>query len=62
MHLMIHRVERIELSSVYPENGNSKTLRIVHKGGELELTVYGDTDALDALPRSEDFREFKAAE
>ena len=57
----IHGVTRIELSAAYPANGNSRTLRIVSTAWEghevaFELTVYGNTYALDAIPRAKDFR------
>lgn len=58
MQLSIHNVERIELARTYPSNGNSRTLRIVHRDGhEFEITVYGKTDTLDALPKSAGYVE-----
>ncbi len=51
----IHNVDRIELSSSYPSNSNSRTLRIVSGTHEFEITVYGKTDALDALAKANDF-------
>jgi hypothetical protein len=56
MNLSIHFVAKVELCFAYPGNGNSRTIRITDRNGEQEITLYGNTDALDALPRSEDFR------
>lgn len=56
----IFQVTKIELASTFIENGNSRSIRITSKtldGNEqiLDLTVYGDTEAADALPKSADF-------
>lgn len=61
MQTTIHNVTKIELIRAFVENNNSRTIRIVAKGYddaevEFELVMYGKTDALDALPKSEDFR------
>ena len=63
MSIGIHDVLKIELCSANPSNSNSRTLRIVthdFKGNEhkTEITVYGSTKALDALPRARDFHAF----
>jgi len=54
--MSIHRVTKVELCKSYASNGNSRTIRITDEGGEQEITLYGNTDALDALPKSDDFR------
>lgn len=51
----VHHVSRVELCSAYPGNGNARTIRIVHGDQCTEITVFGDTDALDALPKAHDF-------
>ncbi len=61
MDIHIHNVTRIELSVAFPSNGNCRTFRIVsegHDGNEIatDITVYGQTDVLDQLPRATDFR------
>lgn len=61
MDIGIHNVTRIELARSYPANSNSRMIRIVSvdwNGHETktEITVYGDTDALDALPKAKDYR------
>lgn len=53
--ITMHEVRKIEVVSAYPENGNSRKLRITSDNGEVELTLFGDTNALDLLPRSSDF-------
>lgn len=60
-HLSIHRVTSVELDSTYPENSGSRTIKIVAQGGiEFELTLYGATDALELLPKSDNFhRHYK---
>lgn len=63
MSIGIHDVIKIELSMANPANSNSRTIRITthdFKGNEFrtEITVYGATKALDALPRSIDFHKF----
>ena len=62
-YIGIHDVIKIELCAAHPSNSNSRTLRIVthdFKGNEhkTEITVYGKTDAFDALPRAIDFHKF----
>ncbi|PWL17424.1 hypothetical protein DKP76_11640 [Falsochrobactrum shanghaiense] len=55
--MSFHRVAKVELVTSYVDNGNSRTIRITNnKGEETEITLYGNTDALDALPKSDDFR------
>ena len=60
--ISIHDVKAIELVSAFPANSNSRTIRITANqyGAEvaLELTVYGDTDALDLLPRAAGFQTY----
>lgn len=60
MELIQHNVTKVELSRTYVENSGSRTIRITANdltGNEMvqEITLYGDTEALDALPRSSDF-------
>ena len=53
----VHEVTRIELSNAFPSNGNSRTLRIEVRGGSsFELTVFGKTEALDAVEKASNFR------
>lgn len=66
--LGIHNVTKIELSSAFPDNGNSRVIRITFSdlfGGEeqiAEICVYAAhktksaTEALGSLPHSSDFR------
>lgn len=60
--LSIHKVEKIELLRAYPMNGNSRTIRItaeqtpLNEAVAFELTLYGETDALDSLPKADDYR------
>lgn len=61
-YLGIHDVDLIELVSSNPINGNSKTFRIISRdysgnAYSTEITVYGFTKALDALPKAHDYRE-----
>lgn len=63
MNLSLHGVMSIELVKSFPKNGNSRTIRIKHQvsghrdlTSELEIVVYGATEAFDLLPRSDDFR------
>lgn len=53
--ITMHEVRKIEVVSAYPENGNSRELRISSDYGTMAITLYGDTDVLDLLPRSSDF-------
>lgn len=62
-YIGIHDVLKIELSAIHLTNSSSRTLRIVthdFKGNEqkTEITFYGATKALDALPRAIDFHKF----
>ncbi|KQT52181.1 MULTISPECIES: hypothetical protein [unclassified Aureimonas] len=54
--LMIHGVTAVELTSAMPDNGNSRTLTISTADGELSITLFGSTDALEGLPRAARFR------
>lgn len=61
MDIGIHNVTRVELSASFPSNGNSKTLRITSvnwkdEESTVEITLYGDTSALNGFPLSSDFR------
>lgn len=57
MMIMIHRVVSIEMIDHYPENCNQRTVRIRTRGGEThEMVLFGDTGALDSLPKSNEFR------
>ncbi|NKC03319.1 hypothetical protein [Brucella haematophila] len=53
--LTIHHIRKIEVVSAFPDNFNSRVVRITSDNGEIELTLFGDTNALDLLPRSSDF-------
>lgn len=54
--MQFHFVEKIELVRSYVDNGNSRTIRITsNKGEKTEVVFYGETDALDALPKSDDY-------
>lgn len=60
MQLSIHDVTKIEIVKSFPGNGNSRTIKISYANpilgdGELELTVYGATEAFDTLPKAEEF-------
>lgn len=60
--ISFHHVDKIELSTVFASNGNCRTVRIMthnHLGQEYEteLTFYGNTAALDALPKADDFSD-----
>jgi hypothetical protein len=55
----IHNVERIELARSFDSNTGSRTIRITNdKCVAVEITVFGKTSVLDALPKSEDFRNY----
>ena len=61
MNISIHRVVRIELSRTFLDNDNQRTVRIVYTkydGTEFssEITVFGETESLDALPKADDFK------
>ena len=61
MDINIHYVTKIELLRVFPGNGNCRSIRITtqnHRDEEAyhEITVYGETDVLDALPKADDFK------
>lgn len=52
----IHQVAAIELAARHVDNGNSRTLLITLENGDcMELTFFGETDALEHLPKSEVF-------
>lgn len=58
MEMSFFGIAKIELVKVFADNCNSRTIRITSvKGEEVEIALYGETDALDTLPRSDDFRE-----
>ena len=64
--IFIHGVKRIELATAFPSNGSCRTVRIVgedcHGNAYTnEITVYGQTEDLDALPRAKDFRLYDEA-
>lgn len=58
MQIYIHEVDSVELAVEYLSNGNSRTLRIMHGGGELELLMYGKTESVALLPRAADFKNY----
>lgn len=54
----IHSVAKIELSHEYASNGGCRTIRISTMNGDyIELTLFGKTDAVAGLPKSDDYRE-----
>ena len=56
MMIAIHRVTSIEMIDHFPENSNQRTVRVRTRNGEMhELIFYGETGALDSLPKSNDF-------
>ena len=60
MNISIHNVRSIELCDEFPENSNSRTIRIVSGGhpgvkSVLCIVLYGNTDAVSGLPKSTDF-------
>ena len=67
MQMNIHNVTKIELVTTFVENAGSRTLRITAEDYDgnpvkFEVTVYGETGALDALPRSDDFTAYDKAD
>ncbi len=55
----IHDVVSIELVMSNINNSNSRTVRVETKDGQwFDLSFFGQTDALEALPKSETFRRF----
>lgn len=56
MEINAHNVKSIEICRSYVDCSNSRTIRITTSDGEFEITMYGNTDALDTLPRSSDFK------
>lgn len=61
--LTIMRVTKIEVTSSYPANDSQKTVRFTStdwQGNEshIDLTVYGNTEALGALPLAEGFHVY----
>ena len=56
--MSVHSVTAVELCVSFEENSRSRTLRITTDHGVLEMTLYGETGALDLLPQSSDFRAF----
>jgi len=64
--IRIHGVTKIEIVNAFRDNDNSRTVRITscdHRGEHVtDITLYGETDALDALPKASVFREFTRSE
>lgn len=57
--IIIHDVVSIELVMANKNNSNSRTVRVETKDGQwFDLSFFGDTDALEFLPKSETFRRF----
>ncbi|WP_420961120.1 hypothetical protein [Brucella sp. IR073] len=55
-----HDVESIELERSFVENSNCRRVRVRTKDGQNAIfTFYGKTDALEALPKAEDFVALK---
>lgn len=50
-----HRVTAIELVNTFIANHNQRVIRITTEDGSFEICLWGETDVLDALPKSEDF-------
>lgn len=60
MQLTIHNVEKIEFCSSYLSNGNSRAIRITNdEGVSFEITAFGKTDAIAALPKADDFTDLE---
>lgn len=60
MDINIHKVTKIELLRACPSNGNSRTIQITCKtfdGRNVKhsLTLFGNTNSLDLLPRLKEF-------
>lgn len=60
----VHDVIAVELAGTYLSNGNSRTIRITTRDFQaheatLEITLFGATEAVDALPRAADFYEHR---
>ena len=61
INLDIHRVQRVELVTLWPANDNMATIRIVSDDAPNDgvvITLYGQTDALHVLPRAADFNHY----
>lgn len=59
--LSLHEVEKIEVCNHFVSNMGCRRLRITNKDGvAVELTLFGNTAALDALPFSADFKDYDA--
>lgn len=56
--LGLHGVTEIALSVRYASNDGARTLVILDEdGGQFEITFYGNTEALEALPKAIGFRD-----
>lgn len=55
MEIIVHDVNRVEICSTYLANSNMRRIRFVTPISVTEITAYGNTDALDGLPKSNDF-------
>ncbi|HEX2753670.1 MAG TPA: hypothetical protein VHP34_11320 [Alphaproteobacteria bacterium] len=63
MSLNIHNVVSAELANTFLENNNQRTIRITDDRGErFEFILYGETDALECLPRSDNFIRYTYAD
>ena len=65
VHMSIHNVVSISLASRARKNGNSRMILIEatdHKGQSVrhELRLFGNTDDLEALPKTPDFIDHDA--
>ncbi len=57
----IFSVKAVTISFRNTQNNNSRSIMIeTDDGGQLEITCYGNTQAIDSLPRHEDFFDMQA--
>lgn len=56
--LDMHGVTGVKLYRKYESNGGQRTIIIESYKGEVELTLYGDTSDLDALPLHEEYKDY----
>jgi hypothetical protein len=62
MKFSMHDIASIELCSTMLSNSACRIIRATSGDGEaIEFTFFGDTTALDALPKSQDFIDYDAA-
>lgn len=61
MEISLFNVTAVELCGTFLNNSNMRCVRFTTPEGKLEIHCYDNTDALDSLPRSADFREYGAS-